>query len=106
MLSSIASSVNVKSHNDRIKDIKEATDPRLLHPDGMNVPRLNSKGGVMMLSGTGGRLNIFQRIDMATKQEIEGEGVDDVSSADYPGDINDGLKYDAKGSLLEDIANV
>ena len=66
----------------------------------MNVPRLNSKGVIMTLSGTGGRLNIFQRIVIAAKQEIEGEGVDAVSSDDYPGGIDDGLKYATKGSLL------
>jgi hypothetical protein len=31
----------------------------------MNVPRLNIKRDVMTLSGTGGKLNIFQRIEMA-----------------------------------------
>jgi sugar (pentulose or hexulose) kinase len=81
-LSSIASSVYIKSRNDRIKDIKEATDPKLLHPDGMNVPRLNSKGDVMTLSNTGGRLNIFQRIGNVK------QGSDEVTSAvaDYDQD--------------------
>lgn len=65
-LSYIASSVSIKSRNDRIKDIKEATDPKLLHPDGMNIPRLNSKGDVLTLSNTGGRKNIFERINQVT----------------------------------------
>ncbi|KAL3759074.1 hypothetical protein ACHAWU_008683 [Discostella pseudostelligera] len=85
-LSSIASSVYIKSRNDRIKDIKDATDPKLLHPDGMNIPRLNSKGDVMTLSSTDGRLNIFQRI--GNVKQIKDESDDGTSTAD--GDKNDG----------------
>ena len=101
-LSSIASSVSIKSRNDRIKDIKEATDPRLLHPDGMNVPRLNSKGDVMTLSSTGGRLNIFQRIDMA-KPEINIKGEDGVSD-EVPRDIDSGDELNSM--ILEGAADV
>jgi hypothetical protein len=102
-LSSIASSVSIKSRNDRIRDIKEATDPKLLHPDGMNVSRLNSKGNVMTLSGTGGRMNIFQRIDKA-EREI---GIDDGDGAsdEDPRDVDDGSEYGTSGSVLEDIAD-
>jgi len=101
-LSSIASSVSIKSRNDRIKDIKEATDPRLLHPDGMNVPRLNSKGDVMTLSSTGGRLNIFQRINMA-KPEIDIEGEDGVSD-EVGRDIDNG--DESNTMILEGAADV
>jgi len=102
-LSSIASSVSIKSRNDRIRDIKEATDPKLLHPDGMNVSRLNSKGNVMTLGGTGGRMNIFQRIDKA-EREI---GIDDGDGAsdEDPRDVDDGSEYGTSGSVLEDIAD-
>lgn len=80
-LSSIASSVSIKSRNDRIKDIKDATDPKLLHPDDMNIPRLNSKGDVMTLSSTGGRLNIFQRIDNVKRVTDGSDEDDDVTNA-------------------------
>jgi len=77
-LASIASSVSVKSRNDRIEEVKTRTDPRLLHPDGMNTPRLNSKGDVMSASNFGGRPTIFQRIEQAnTAGEGIGDGVGD-----------------------------
>jgi len=55
-----ASSVSIKTRNDRIKDIKEATDPRLIHPDGQNVPRLNRKGNIMSMSSTSDGLTSFR----------------------------------------------
>lgn len=82
-LSSIASSVSIKSRNERIKDIKEATDPKLLHPDGMNIPRLNSKGDVMTLSNTGGRKNIFERIDQAAAQQQEADPTEGMNGIEY-----------------------
>ncbi len=102
-LSLIASLISIKSRNDCIKDIKEATDPGLLHPNGMNVLRLNSKEDVMTLSSTGGRLNIFQRINKV-KQEIKIEG-DNVPNGD-PRDINNSIKYETNSSVIEDFANV
>jgi len=89
-LASIASSVSVKSRNDRIEEVKTRTDPRLLHPDGMNTPRLNSKGDVMSASNFGGRPTIFQRIEQAN---IAGEGVGDVS-----GDVGGDVVGDDEGS--------
>lgn len=67
-LSSIASGVSVKSRNDRIEEMKTRHDPRRLHPDGMNTPRLNSKGDVMSL-GSGGKPTIFQRIEEQASRE-------------------------------------
>lgn len=91
-LSSIASSVSIKSRNERIKDIKEATDPKLLHPDGMNIPRLNSKGDVMTLSNTGGRKNIFERIDQAAAAQHKLE-------ADPKEGMN-GIEYDTSSNFI------
>ncbi|KAL3780660.1 hypothetical protein ACHAWO_004141 [Cyclotella atomus] len=62
-LSSLASSLSTTTRNDRISRIKAQNDPRTLHPDGMNVPRLNKGGFVMSMSGREGKKNIFQRID-------------------------------------------
>mmetsp|Transcript_17263 Transcript_17263/g.26506 ORF Transcript_17263/g.26506 Transcript_17263/m.26506 type:complete len:1112 (-) Transcript_17263:25-3360(-) len=68
-LSSLASSLKTHSRADRIKEIQIRTDPKLLHPDGMNVPRLNARGDVMSMSSTTGRMNVFERIeaDLANK---------------------------------------
>jgi len=71
-LSSLASSVSVKTRSERIKDIKKATDPRLLHPDGQDVPRLNSKGDVMSFSKVTQRPSIFERIELAN-EDFEGD---------------------------------
>ena len=76
-LSSLASSLATKTRADRIQEIKTLTDPKLLHPDGMNVPRLNAKGDVMSMSSTTGRKNIFERIDLTNFQEGS-DGDDDV----------------------------
>jgi hypothetical protein len=94
-LSSIASSVSIKSRNERIRDIKEATDPKVLHPDGMNIPRLNSKGDVMTLSNTSGRKNIFERIDeaAAAQQQQEQEEAD-------PTEGMNGIEYDTSSNFL------
>lgn len=62
-LSSLASSLSTTTRNDRISRIKAQNDPRTLHPDGMNIPRLNKGGFVMSMSGREGKRNIFQRID-------------------------------------------
>ena len=62
-LSSLASSLPSTTRNDRINRIKSQNDPRTLHPDGMNVPRLNQGGFVMSMSGREGKKNIFERID-------------------------------------------
>lgn len=75
-LSSLASSLATKTRVDRIQEIKTLTDPKLLHPDGMNVPRLNAKGDVMSMSSTTGRKNIFERIDLANLQEGSDDGKD------------------------------
>ncbi|KAL7427209.1 hypothetical protein ACHAXM_000747 [Skeletonema potamos] len=77
-LSSLASSLKTKSRADRIKEIKILTDPKLLHPDGMNIPRLNAKGDVMSMSSTTGRMNVFERIeaDLANKSQDGGSGGD------------------------------
>jgi len=93
-LSSIASSVSIKSRNERIRDIKEATDPKVLHPDGMNIPRLNSKGDVMTLSNTGGRKNIFERIDEAAAQQQQQQ-----EEADPTEGMN-GIEYDTSSNFL------
>jgi len=61
-LSSLASSVSIKTRNDRIDEVRARTDPKAIHPDGMNTPRLNREGEVMSFSSTSGRPNIFQRI--------------------------------------------
>ena len=71
----------------------------------MNVSRLNSKGNVMTLSGAGGRMNVFQRIDRAN-QEI---GIDDGDAGGAP-DVDprkngDGSEYGTNGPVLEDIAD-
>ena len=70
-LSSLASSLATKSRADRIKEIQIKTDPKLLHPDGMNVPRLNAKGDVMSMSSTTGGMNVFERIeaDLANQKD-------------------------------------
>jgi hypothetical protein len=87
-LSSLASSLATKTRVDRIQEIKTLTDPRLLHPDGMNVPRLNAKGDVMSMSSTTGRKNIFERIDLATLQEGSDDGKD-AAMGGTEGDDND-----------------
>ena len=81
-LSSLASSLKTHSRADRIKEIKILTDPKLLHPDGMNIPRLNARGDVMSMSSTTGRMNVFERIeaDLANKsQDDAGIGGDIVA---------------------------
>ena len=80
-LSSLASSVSVKTRSERIKDIKKATDPRLLHPDGQDVPRLNSKGDVMSFSKVTQRPSIFERIELAN-EDLEGSDNEEEGDAD------------------------
>jgi len=69
-LSSLASSLKTHSRADRIKEIQIRTDPKLLHPDGMNVPRLNARGDVMSMSSTTGRMNVFERIEADLANQI------------------------------------
>eukprot|EP00970_Alexandrium_tamarense_P011750 scaffold2569_cov197-Alexandrium_tamarense.AAC.11 len=130
-LSSLASSLYTQTRNDRIQEIKNKNDPRLLHPDGMNVPRLNSKGSIMSMSSAAGRPNIFQRIGVANERNgdgdynslvnaIEGggrvendEGVEGLGDTEYSGigDLNgieDDGRYDTLGEThggdnLDDI---
>jgi len=79
-LSSLASSLKTISRADRIKEIQIRTDPKLLHPDGMNVPRLNVKGDVMSMSSTTGGMNVFERIeaDLANQIEVDDGGVEEI----------------------------
>ena len=98
-LSSLASSLATKTRVDRIQEIKTLTDPRLLHPDGMNVPRLNAKGDVMSMSSTTGRKNIFERIDSANLQE----GSDDGGGDDGKNEVVGGTEGDNEEE--EGIAN-
>ena len=103
-LSSLASSVSVKSRSDRIKDIKFATDPRRLHPDGQDIPRLNSKGDVMSFSRSGGRLSIFERIDLVNEEGEEGKDDEgDVGSGGKEEDVYsvDDSDYDGGKLILE-----
>ena len=103
-LSSLASSVSVKSRSDRIKDIKFATDPRRLHPDGQDIPRLNSKGDVMSFSRSGGRLSIFERIDLVNEEGEEGKDDEgDVGSGGKEEDVYsvDDRDYDGGKLILE-----
>ena len=81
-LSSLASAVSIKSRNDRIQEIKAKNDPRLLHPDGMNTPRLNSKGDVMSIGSADGKPSVFQRIEEQVGQKAQAEDVDDREDAD------------------------
>lgn len=87
-LSSLASSLATKTRVDRIQEIKTLTDPKLLHPDGMNVPRLNAKGDVMSMSSTTGRKNIFERIDLANLQEEGSDVGKDAVMGGTEGDDN------------------
>jgi len=97
-LSSIASSVSIKSRSERIKEISIANDRS--YPDGQDIPRLNRKGDVM--SASLGRPNIFQRIDQA-KQELKD---DDVAAGAEEKDTNSisevgGMGYDETGNILQ-----
>jgi hypothetical protein len=94
-LSSLASSLKTKSRVDRIQEIKILTDPKLLHPDGMNVPRLNAKGDVMSMSSTTGRKNIFQRIDLA-KQSTTGQN--DIAGGKIVAERTKGQKDSSDGN--------
>jgi hypothetical protein len=49
----------------------------------MNIPRLNSKGDVMTLSNTGGRKNIFERIDQAAAQQQEADPTEGMNGIEY-----------------------
>jgi len=103
-LSSIASSVSIKSRNDRIEEIKARNDPKLLHPDGMNTPRLNSKGDVMSFSSTKGVPNIFQRIEKTNQGNVEdglskgGKGMNDNFLSKGGGGIEKGNDSSLKES--------
>lgn len=103
-LSSLASSLATKTRVDRIQEIKTLTDPRLLHPDGMNVPRLNAKGDVMSMSSTTGRKNIFERIDLANLQEGSDSGKDDDGKDEVVDEVVGGTEGDEDDE--EGIANV
>ena len=103
-LSSLASSVSIKTRNDRINEIKEQTDPKRLHPDGMNVPRLNSKGDVMSFSSASGRPNFFQRIEKVAQDEKEGsdaEGKGDAAGEKSTEGMINGAESDGIGDSLE-----
>lgn len=102
-LSSLASEVSVKSRSDRIKDIKQATDPRRLHPDGQDIPRLNSKGDVMSFSRSGGRPSIFERIDLVNEEDVEGKDDEGDVDAGKEKDVYsvDDSEYDGGNLILE-----
>jgi len=105
-LSSLASSVSVKTRSERIKDIKKATDPRLLHPDGQDVPRLNSKGDVMSFSrGAGQRPSIFERIELANEDLEVGDNEEerDVDTDEEKKDVYsvDDSEYDGGNLILD-----
>ena len=104
-LSSLASSVSVKTRSERIKDIKKATDPRLLHPDGQDVPRLNSKGDVMSFSRASQRPSIFERIELANEDlevgDNEGEGVADTDEEKKDVYSVDDSEYDGGNLILD-----
>jgi hypothetical protein len=91
-LSSLASSLKTKSRADRIKEIKILTDPKLLHPDGMNIPRLNARGDVMSMSSTTGRMNVFERIeaDLAANKSEDGGGVEVVAEKEEVEKVEEG----------------
>ncbi|KAL7538353.1 hypothetical protein ACHAWF_006059 [Thalassiosira exigua] len=90
-LASLASSVSTKTRNDRIREVRKRTDPKLLHPDGMNVPRLNARGDVMSFSGSSGRPNIFQRIEEANQgaEGVEGEEEEENESEGAADEVSD-----------------
>ena len=92
-LSSLASSVSVKTRSERIKDIKKATDPRLLHPDGQDIPRLNSKGDVMSFSRASQRPSIFERIELAN-EDLEVGDKDEEGDADTDKEKKDVFSVD------------
>lgn len=96
-LSSIASSVSIKTRNDRINEVKERTDPKRLHPDGMNVPRMNKKGDVMSFSNTGGKPNIFERIDLAKEEGGADEGGGNVDGGGASVEDKNVLSVDDEG---------
>ena len=104
-LSSLASSVSVKTRSERIKDIKKATDPRLLHPDGQDVPRLNSKGDVMSFSKVTQRPGIFERIELANEDlEIgDNEEEGDANTDEEMKDVYsvDESEYDGGNLILD-----
>lgn len=87
-LSSIASTVSTKTRNDRIREAIERTDPRLVHPDGINVPRVNRGGCVMSFSSTGGRAGLSQRMDRV-EPELGVEEAEVVQEPDIGVDAKD-----------------
>ncbi|KAL3796025.1 hypothetical protein HJC23_013082 [Cyclotella cryptica] len=102
-LSSLALSLSTTTRNDRIKEVKSKNDPRIIHPDGMNIPRLNSGGSVMSMSRREGKKNIFQRIEGRDVDENQ-EQTGDSNREDGLGDTGFGASNIDWGDLGEIFA--
>lgn len=101
-LSSLASSLKTHSRADRIKEIQIRTDPKLLHPDGMNVPRLNAKGDVMSMSSTTGGKNVFERIEADLANQVEEEEEEIVAEKQEEDSSSDEIVADDEEEEEED----